>query len=137
MNAVVDTNVVAYFLLGTEPFAAEARRFWQAVERTYAPALWAAEFANVVWMAIRTGVLPLDEGHHRLHLGARLRIRSVPIRTVWQGALARATETDVSVYDALFVELAIRQRLPLVTFDTKVLKAFPDIARRPAALLSN
>ncbi len=136
MNAVVDTNVVAYYLLATEPFVDETRQFWRTVGQPLAPALWAAELANVLWMAIRTGVLDADEGHRKLALAARLRIRSVPIRTLWQAALSRATTTNVAVYDTLFVELAIRRRLPLVTFDARVLKAFPDTARRPAAFLS-
>jgi predicted nucleic acid-binding protein len=131
VNAVVDTNVVVYYLLGTEPFAEETQRFWRSVAQPLAPTLWAAELANAVWMAVRTGVLARDEGHRRLDLAARLRIRSVSPRTLWQGALARAIATDVAVYDTLFVELAVRRRLPLVTFDGRVLKAFPDIACRP------
>jgi hypothetical protein len=35
----------------------------------------------------------------------------------------------------LFVELASRERLSLATFDSKVLAAFPDIAKRPGALV--
>ena len=70
MKAVVDTNVVAYFLLGTEPFAAEARRLLASLSSPMAPALWEAEIANVLWMAIRTGVLPADEGPSRLNLAA-------------------------------------------------------------------
>jgi predicted nucleic acid-binding protein len=40
----------------------------------------------------------------------------------------------VSVYDTLFVELAARARCPLLTFDKAVLRAFPDVARRPRDL---
>jgi predicted nucleic acid-binding protein len=136
VTAVVDTNVVAYYLLGTEPFADESRGFWRAVGRPIAPAVWAAELANVIWMAIRTGVLDAAEGHQRLALAARLRIRSVPIRTLWQAALARSLTANLAVYDTLFVELAIRRRVPLATFDARILRAFPDTARRPAALVS-
>jgi hypothetical protein len=32
------------------------------------------------------------------------------------------------------VELAVREQLPLATFDAALLKAFPDIAVRPADL---
>jgi predicted nucleic acid-binding protein len=55
-------------------------------------------------------------------------------RTLWQGALVRAHHSTVAVYDTRFVELAVREGLPLVTFDAAVLKAFPDIAVRPARL---
>ncbi len=137
MNAVVDTNVVAYYLLATEPFVDETRQFWRAVSQPWAPATWAAELANVIWMAIRTDVLAADEGHRRLDLAARLRIRSVSTRTLWQQALARAIATGVAVYDTLFVELALRRGLPLVTFDARLLKAFPDVACRPSTFVSN
>ncbi len=136
MKAVVDTNVVAYFLLGTEPFAAEARRFLASLANPMAPALWEAEIANVLWMAIRAGVLPADEGPSRLNLAARLGIDSVPTRTLLQGSLLRSVTSGIAVYDTLFVELARREACPLATFDRAVLKAFPDIAARPGALVS-
>ncbi len=136
MRAVVDTNVVAYYLLGTMPFVGETRRFWHAVAETVAPAVWEAELANVVWMAIRTGVVAADEGARRLDLAGRLGIRSVPTRTLWHGALLHALESGLPVYDTLFVELALRERLPVATFDTRLLTAFPQIARRPGDLLA-
>lgn len=135
MRAVVDTNVVAYFLLGTRPFLDEARHFWRVVRGPVAPALWEAELANVVWMAVRTGVLPADEGPKRLDWAARLGIHSVSSKTLWQGALYRSIESGVAVYDTLFVELAGRNHLPLATFDRKMLTAFPGIAKRPGDLL--
>lgn len=134
MNAVVDTNVVAYYLLGTEPFAREAGWFWRSVRRATAPAVWEAELANVIWMAVRTGVVSSAVGHRRLRLASRLGIRTVPNRLVWQGALARAVGSDVPVYDTLFVELAVREKIPMVTFDAKVLNAFPEVAMRPGTL---
>jgi predicted nucleic acid-binding protein len=137
VRAVVDTNVVAYLLLGTEPFAGEVREFWEALREPTAPSLWEAELANVVWMAIRSGIVPADEGPRRLDLAARLGIHSVPSRTLWHGAVARAVQSGVAVYDTLFVELAIRERLPLATFDAKVLAAFPEIAKRPGVLLDS
>jgi predicted nucleic acid-binding protein len=136
MKAVVDTNVVAYFLLGTEPFAAEARRFLASLSNPMAPVLWEAEIANVLWMAIRAGVLPADEGPSRLNLAARLGIESVPTRTLLQGSLLRSVTSGIAVYDTLFVELARREACPLATFDRAVLKAFPDIAARPSTLVS-
>lgn len=135
MRAVVDTNVVAYYLLGTQPFAGEARPFWQSLEEAMAPALWEAELANVIWMAVRAGVLSLEEGNQRLGLAARLGIRSVPSRKLWHGALIRAAHSGVAAYDTLFVELAFREQLPLVTFDGKVLDLFSEIAKRPGAVI--
>jgi predicted nucleic acid-binding protein len=134
MKAVVDTNVLAYFLLGTRPFVEEASRFWRALDDALAPAVWEAELANVIWMAIRADVIPANEGHKRLVFAAKLGIQSVPSKTLWQGALERAVHSGVAVYDTLFVELATRENLPLATFDANVLAAFPKIAVRPRAL---
>jgi predicted nucleic acid-binding protein len=134
MNVVVDTNVVAYFLLGTQAFVEEARGFWQRVKKPMAPALWEAELANVVWMAVRAKVLAPDEAPKRLTLAAALGIESVSNKSLWHGALSRAVSSGVAVYDTLFVELASREHLLLATFDARILKAFPDLARRPRAL---
>ena len=135
MKAVIDTNVVAYLMLGTDRFVDEARDFMTALDEAWAPALWEAELANAIWMAVRHNVLPLDEAAKRLTLADGLGIHSVPNRTLWQGALVRAHEANVAVYDTLFVELAVREHVPLATFDGGVLKAFPSIAVRPGRLV--
>lgn len=137
MTAVVDTNVVAYYLLGTEQFVDEVRQFWRSVDETWAPVHWEAELANAIWMAVRTGALPRDEGHQKLDMASRLGIQAVPIRSLWQSSLRRALDSGVAVYDTLFVELAAQRDLQLATFDTELLKKFPEIARRPRSFSSN
>ena len=137
VTSVVDTNVVAYYLLGTEPFVDEVRQFWRAVDEAWAPVHWEAELANAIWMAVRTGTLPRDEGHQKLDLASRLGIQAVPIRSLWQPALARAVNSGVAVYDTLFVELATQRDLPLVTFNKELLRKFPAVAKRPRSFSSN
>lgn len=134
MKAVVDTNVVAYLLLGTEAFADEAKACFATVSNPLAPAHWEAELTNVVWMAVRSGILPPDQGPVRLRLARRLGVESVSTATLCQGALLRSVASGMSVCDTLFVELAVRTGCPLITFDKALLKAFPDIAIRPREL---
>lgn len=93
--------------------------------------MWEAELANALWMATRHDVLTINEAAKRLALAGGLGVHSVPNRTLWQAALVRAHRSKVAVYDTLFVELAVREKLPLVTFDAALLKAFPDVAVRP------
>jgi len=90
VNAVVDTNVIAYFVLGTEPFVDETREFMAVLDDAWAPAIWEAEFANAVWMATRHKILSIDDAVNRLSLALGLGIHVVPIHTLWQGALVRA-----------------------------------------------
>jgi len=134
VKAVVDTNIVAYLLLGTEGFVDEATRCFGLVSHPIAPAHWEVELTNVVWMAVRTGVLTASDGPERLGLVRRLGVESIPTATLCQAALLRSISTGMPVYDTLFVELAARTRCPLVTFDKAVLKTFPKIAIRPREL---
>ena len=134
MRAVVDTNVVAYFLLGTEGFREECEKFWREVRSPMAPASWEAEITNVLWMATRRGIVELPEALHRLQLAKGLGIRSVAVSSLWSGALARAHASGLAVYDALFVELADREGVPLATFDEAVITAFPRFAMRPSRM---
>jgi len=135
LKVVVDTNVVAYYLLATEPYVDEVRRFWHQVTELHAPSSWEAELANVVWMAVRHKVLSLQDALQRLELAERLGIQSARCSTLWQGALSRACVSGVSAYDTQFVELAERVGVPLATYDQRVLDEFPKIAKRPAALI--
>ena len=128
--------MVAYYLLGTEEFRDECGRFWRAANHVTAPASWEAEVTNVLWMAVRKQVLTLPEAVGKLDLALSLGIHSVPVAQLWQGALARACTTSIAAYDTLFVELAVREQLPMVTFDQVVLRAFPAIACLPAGLLA-
>ena len=134
MNAVVDTNVVAYFLLGTEPYAEECGAFWRRAGQVWAPASWQSEILSVLWMAFRTKVISADESARRLRLAAGLGVHSVPIRHLWRGALMRSIDSGISTYDSLFVELAHRRRLTLATFDRQLLRAYPSIAKHPSDL---
>ena len=136
LKVVVDTNVVAYYLLATEPFVEEVRGFWHRPLDLAAPALWEAGMSNVLWMAVRTGVIDKRVALQRLGMAARLGIRSVATRRLWRGALARAMNSTIAAYDTLFVELAVRERRPLVTFDAKLLATFPEVAVRPHVVIA-
>jgi predicted nucleic acid-binding protein len=82
LSAVVDTKVAAYFLLGTEPYAAHCERFFAALRDGIAPATWEVELGNLLWLAARSGVLPQPEALARLKLARRL--------ATFVGALLRA-----------------------------------------------
>jgi predicted nucleic acid-binding protein len=45
--------------------------------------------------------------------------------------LRLVTQSDCSAYDCEFVALARELRIPLITMDKKILKAFPEAAMRP------
>lgn len=137
MKAVVDTNVIAYYLLETEPFIEECRRFWRAADELTAPASWQSELVNVFWLAVRQKVISETEAKNRLSFAATLSIQSIAVVELWQAALSRSCTFDMSPYDMLFVELAAREGLSLATFDKEVIKAFPSLAMHPHKLTTS
>jgi predicted nucleic acid-binding protein len=91
------------------------------VERAgaWVPGLWQIEVANVLQMAVRSkrytlafrdralaalAVLPIDIEQTRLAL-------------VWGEIVQLAQRHDLTVYDATYLELAMRRNLPLATLD--------------------
>ncbi len=131
---VADTNVLAYYLLRTEPFAGEARRFWRIFEAVAAPDSWRAELMNVLWMAVRTKYIDLAGAHRRFRRAENLIAETVPARLLRPAALRLAVQYDHPAYDTLFVAAAQRHRAPLATFDKGLLARFPAVAYRPGRI---
>lgn len=134
MNVVLDTNVAAYHLLATEPFCHAAGRFLRAGHTLFAPASWAAELTNVLWLATRHGVLDPVLAEQKLALARALNVTLAPPFDEAAAALALATTHDHPAYDTLSVALARRLKAPLATWDRALLAKFPDVARRPDEL---
>jgi predicted nucleic acid-binding protein len=97
-----------------------------------APALWEAELAKVIRMSIRGSVRSKENAPAKLRLGTtRNSLDLCP-----QAVARRALGSGVTAYDTGFVELAHREQLSLATFDNKLLKTYPDIAKRPKDLIA-
>lgn len=84
-----------------------------------APALWVYEVHNVLLVLHRRKRLS-DEGHAAA--SAALAALSVELENPSWGLVAHetsrlASDHDLSVYDAAYLELALRRRLPLATLD--------------------
>jgi predicted nucleic acid-binding protein len=100
-----------------------------------APAHWKAELANVVWKAAVFHGIAIARCLELLHLAESLPISSVDVAELWRGAVGRAVSARHPVYDTLFVELAVREGMPLASYDAALRRRFPHVVRTPAALL--
>ena len=126
MNIVVDTNIVAYYWLpGVHTENAVALR--QRTDDWIVPRLWRSEFRNVLARYLRAGTIGLDQ--------ARALIRSAEAELVdcerevdSTAVMNLVAASACSAYDCEFVALARQTGIPLVTEDTGLLRAFPDIA---------
>lgn len=83
------------------------------------PSLWAWEVSNVLLMAERKGRLDATKRHHQIAL-----LKKLPIsvdedahKQAWSDTATLAQTYRLSVYDASYLELALRLGLPLGSLD--------------------
>ncbi len=84
-----------------------------------APAVWRLEVANVLVGAERKGRIAAARSDEFVALlrGLPIRVESDDAGRAWTDVLALAREAGLSSYDASYLELALRTKLPLATFD--------------------
>ena len=120
MAFVLDCSVALAWLFPDEATEATDHLRDSLVEgRAFAPALWPIEVANVLLVATRRGRVDSEEWEQLYaHLEA-LPIEIDPVSTsrVWGKTLQLAHAHRLSVDDAMYLELALRMRLPLATLD--------------------
>jgi predicted nucleic acid-binding protein len=129
IGVVVDASVAAkWFLPSTnEPLADEAfhllHRYMNDEIRVLVPDLFWAEFGNVLWKSVRLG--RCTESAARASLGSlrERNLTTVPSLTLIEKALEIATACGRTVYDSLYVALAVHSKAPLVTADEKLANA--------------
>ena len=91
------------------------------------PALWLLEINNVLLVKERRGKLT-QEGTDKFLLTLQrldIRVRYEEIDQYGSKTLALAREHGLTVYDAIYLELAARQQLPLATRDKELIRAAP------------
>jgi predicted nucleic acid-binding protein len=90
------------------------------------PALWVTEIGNVLVQAALRGRLPPEAVQERLGLFDMLPIEvdAAGQGPAWRAAvLALAVAEALSAYNAAYLELAIRRRLPLASGDATLRRA--------------
>jgi len=119
---VVDASVAAKWFF-EEAQAAAALRLRDARHQRHAPDLLLAEVDNVVCKRVRRKEITAAEGRK-----VRAALRRVPIQTHPSGALLDsayelAVRTNCSIYDCLYVAVAMRIEGRMVTADRRLYDA--------------
>jgi predicted nucleic acid-binding protein len=115
-HAVVDASVALKWVL-PEPDSEAAASLQGAV--MHAPDLLMAECGNALWVRARRGELSADEARNCFEV-----LDGAPVSLVASGGLAApafalSLELDQTVYDCLYLALAVRRDTPLVTADRR------------------
>jgi predicted nucleic acid-binding protein len=121
---VVDTNVLAYFLLPYE-FSTQADTLFKRDPEWAAPILWRSEFRNLLAGELRRKSLTFDEVV-RVQSEAESLLAGHEHEVDSRRVLEFVRDSNCTAYDCEFVVLAARLGTKVVTMDAKLLKAFPQ-----------
>jgi predicted nucleic acid-binding protein len=91
----------------------------------YAPSIWPLEVANALLIAMRRGRITAQ--HRKTALAALgdlpVRIDETAPSLAWATLSEIAEELQLTVYDAAYLELALRKGIPLATLDMPLKRA--------------
>lgn len=125
---VLDASVALGWTLDN-PVPASASRAKQILlsgTRAVVPALWLLEIANGLVVAERRGIITSSDATLALAQLEQLSAQTLEIDTEMvpmRQALTTARTYALSAYDSVYLDLALRTRLPLATLDTALRKA--------------
>jgi predicted nucleic acid-binding protein len=122
---VLDASVALAWLVdrSIDPYAARVKQLLLRGSRAIVPSLWQLEMANGFVTAERRGILtPADTTeileNFEIVLGGSIEIRHEPMLV--RRAIAAARESDLTAYDAAYLELARDHGLPIATLDRRL-----------------
>jgi predicted nucleic acid-binding protein len=120
VSLVLDSSITVAWLYREEATRSVDELFEDLIEASaWVPALWHLEVANVLRVGIRRGRHAADFRDRVLADLSEfpIHVDSETAGQAW-GATARLAEHHrLTVYDAAYLELALRRRLPLATLD--------------------
>ena len=129
-TTIVDASVIAAAFL-PEPEHDLARALLASPTVLRAPDFLAAEVANVLWKRQRRGELDAAEAEDLLADVLRLPIAYTPTAALVGAALPLALRTQRSVYDCLYLALAVTHHAVMVTGDLRLVNALAQTALAP------
>ena len=126
---VLDASVAAKWFLprAGEPLAEEAvallRRYAEGAIQLTVPDLFWAELGNILWKAVRAGRIPEKAATEALTGILGYALPTVGGRELSEDALAIALSTGRTVYDAMYVALAVQRGCTFVTADERLVNS--------------
>ncbi len=123
---VVDTNIIAYFLLPTV-YADSVDALFELEPEWVAPIIWKSEFRNVLTQCLRQKVISLEKSLQFQSLAETL-FSEHDFHVPSSHVLTLAAKSSCSSYDCEFVALAQYLDVPLITQNKQVLQDFPEVA---------
>jgi predicted nucleic acid-binding protein len=119
---VLDASVVAKWFF-PEEHSSESRRLLAGRNTLVVPELIWSEVGNIAWKRVRLGEITPDEAMQLVADLIRMPLEAVPTQGLLPPALELAVATDRTVYDCMYLALAIDRKCRLVTADERFVNA--------------
>lgn len=126
---VVDASVVIKWFV-PEIHSDAARSLLATTHHYFAPDLLFPEVGNAIWKKVRRGELTVDEGQRLVADISRVAVDTVSTRGLLNDAHSLAVTIGLTVYDAVYLALAVRLKTQLITADDRLRRA---LAAHPVA----
>jgi predicted nucleic acid-binding protein len=124
-RAVIDASVLVK-LFFEEDHSEAAERWVQTTSELLAPELIWAEAANVVWKRSRRGDLDREDASEIAAHMLRLPLQTRPSADLLPDAIELALRFDRTVYDSLYVVLAVKTKSVVISGDKRLVRALAD-----------
>jgi predicted nucleic acid-binding protein len=126
MSLVLDSSATMAWVYGGETMEAVRHVFdLLSEDGAWVPGLWKLEVANILEMGVRCG---RHDAAFRDATLADLALLSISLdpetdRQAWGATVQLAARHRLTLYDAAYLELALRRGLPLATIDRELRSA--------------
>ncbi len=126
---VIDASVAAKWFLpakyepNADVAAALLKRYANGDVRFVVPDLFWAELGNIFWKAVRQGRWQRSRAEEAIRLAQTRSFPTVSSKTLLEDAFQISVSFDRTVYDSLYVALAIASKATLITADERLANA--------------
>lgn len=122
---VIDASVAAAWYLKSQATGSATALYRRAENETFVtPTYFSVEIRNVLLLGERRGVLALGEADAVLaKLGLIIELEAGDVLAEAERAMAVARRSGLKLYDAIYLEKAMREGCPLASRDGRLLEA--------------
>ena len=119
---IVDASVAIKWFV-PEIHSTEASRLLSAGRELLAPDLLPAEFGNILWKKTRRGEIQAPKAVEIIRALTEVPIYFTPASELLESAYLLATKFERTVYDSLYLALALAEECPMVTADGRLVRS--------------